>query len=306
MGSGGMGDRPFILLQQVTDNTAAVQAELDFVPIHAGADGPESSMEALYQAAKGKGYDQNCNEIFDESTDVKPFLSGPDDAFGGAGGQAHSSIDSGGGYIGGFGFRENSLPVMVYATDNYLRDPETTYATPGGCPLDAGGSDVIDAIQNIGGYIIGVATDGGYGKSQMETLATATGSTADISDEPGDEPLVFEWSSGTDSSDFRDTVIEAIEDLINALEFSRVELEVVGDEWGLVTSIEPQYYEDIDPNDPGTTELNFTLNFLGVVPATTEDQLFALTLNVMADSSILLDSQDIIVVVPGTTHSATP
>jgi len=37
-----------------------------------------------------------------------------------------------------------------------------------------------------------------------------------------------------------------------------------------------------------------------VVAATTEDQLFALTLNVIGDETILLDSQDIIVVVPGT------
>ena len=135
----------------ITDNTAAVQAELSGVPIHFGGDGPESGMEALYQGANGSGYDQNCNGIYDSATDVKPFLSSADDAFIGAGGQSYNSTDSGGGFIGGFGFRDYALPVMVYATDNYLRDPEDGYGTPGGCPIDAGASDVIDAINEPAG-----------------------------------------------------------------------------------------------------------------------------------------------------------
>jgi DNA-binding IclR family transcriptional regulator len=40
--------------------------------------------------------------------------------------------------------------------------------------------------------------------------------------------------------------------------------------------------------------------FRGTVAATTEDQLYRLTLNVLGDSSVLLDSLDIIVRVPGT------
>ena len=52
-GYSSSGDKPFILRQQITDNTAAVQAELSGVPIHFGGDGPESGMEALYQGANG-------------------------------------------------------------------------------------------------------------------------------------------------------------------------------------------------------------------------------------------------------------
>ena len=300
-GSGGAGDRPFILLQQITDNTSSVQAELSAVTIHAGADGPESTMEALYQAAYGKGYDQNCNGIFDTGTDVKPFLTSADDAFAGTGGQSYSSSSSGGGFLGGFGFRENALPVMVYATDNELRDPESGYGTPGGCPIDAGGSDVINAINEIGGYTIGILSSSWSTSplGQMEAIASATGSMADTdSDGSADDLLVFEWTSS--SAEFRSTVVDAIEDLINSIRFSRVELEVEGDEWGFVTSIEPPYYEDIDPSDTTIDALDFRLNFLGVVPATSEDQLYALTLNVIGDENILLDTQDIIVVVPGT------
>jgi|GEM_PF-5554671 len=47
--------------------------------------------------------------------------------------------------------------------------------------------------------------------------------------------------------------------------------------------------------------LDFALTFRGVEASTMDDQLFNLTLNVVANDTILLDSLDIIVVVPGTT-----
>jgi hypothetical protein len=80
-----------------------------------------------------------------------------------------------------------------------------------------------------------------------------------------------------------------------------VELEVEGDEWGFVTHIDPLFYDNIDPS-AGIDVLDFTLHFRGVVAATTEDQLYALTLNVVGDDTILLDTLDIIVVVPGTAY----
>jgi hypothetical protein len=160
---------------------------------------------------------------------------------------------------------------------------------------------VINAINEIGGYTIGILSSSWSTAplGQMEALASATGSMADTdNDGSADDLLVFEWTSS--SAEFRSTVVDAIEDLINSIRFSRVELEVEGDEWGFVTSIEPPYYEDIDPSDTTLDALDFRLNFLGVVPATSEDQLYALTLNVIGDENILLDTQDIIVVVPGT------
>ena len=301
-GYSSSGDKPFILLQQVTDNTAAVQAQLSGVPIHFGGDGPESSMEALYQGASGMGYDQNCNSIYEAATDVKPFLSSADDPFSGGGGQGFSSVSSGGGELGGFGFRDYALPVMVYATDNYLRDPEAGYGTPGGCPLDAGHSDVVDALEELGGYAVGVMTSSWSAGAvpQMEALAEATGSMADTDgDGVADDLLVFTWTGS--SAAFRDTVTDAIEDLINSIRFSKVALEVEGDEWGFVTHIEPAFYDNIDPSS-GVDVLDFTLHFRGVIAATSEDQLYALTLNVIGDDNILLDTLDIIVVVPGTSY----
>ena len=50
----------------------------------------------------------------------------------------------------------------------------------------------------------------------------------------------------------------------------------------------------------GLDSLSFTLNFRGVVASTLEDQLYTLTLNIMGDEEVLLDTLDIIVVIPGT------
>jgi hypothetical protein len=302
-GSAASGDKPFILHQQITDNNAAVQARLSSVAIHFGADGPESSMEALYQGATGAGYDQNCNSVYDSTTDVLPFLATPDDPYAGSAGQGFSATSSGGGELGGFGFRDYALPVLVYATDNELRDPEAGYGTPGGCPMDAGHSDVVDAINELGGYTVGIMTSswgGGGPLAQMEAIATGTGSMADTDgDGLADDLLVFTWTGS--SSDFRETVTEAIEDLINSIHFSSVALEVEGDEWGFVTHIEPEYYDNIEPT-AGIDVLDFTLHFRGVIAATTEDQLYSLTLNVIGDETVLLDTLDIIVVVPGTAY----
>jgi hypothetical protein len=298
-GSAG-SDKPFELRQQITDDVDEVQDALSSeVQIHSGADGPESSMEALYQGATGAGYDQACDGSYTTNTDVYPFLASSDDPFSGGGGEFYDSGTSSGGTIGGFGYREFALPVMVYATDNYLRDPENGYGVPGGCWIDAGQSDVVASLAEVGAYIIGVAVSGNTAKNQMLELAELTSSYADTDDDgAADDPLVFTWSGS--SADFRETITGAVEDLINSITFEKVELEIKGDDWGFVTSITPEYYADVA--DLGTETLEFTLEFRGVVAATTEDQLFQLSLNVIGDETILLDSYDIVIVVPGTSY----
>ncbi|NOY27021.1 MAG: hypothetical protein GXP62_14215 [Oligoflexia bacterium] len=294
-------DKPFYLRKQITSSTSQVQTEMTAFEIHYGGDGPEGSMEAISQASAGIGYDQNCDSVYDDDTDIRPFLASSDDPFGGLGGENWSASPPGGGDIGGMGFRDFALPIIVYATDTYMRDPENGYGTPNGCPTDAAFSDVVSDMSDLGGYLIGICTYSTLCTPQMEDLAAATGSYADT-DGDGliDNPLVFEWSGG--DSEFRTTVVDAIQNLINSIQFDRVELQVVGDEWGFVTSIDPEAYDNVSELGAGSTTLSFTLNFRGVVAATTEDQLFGMTLNVIGDESILLDTLDIIVVVPGTTY----
>jgi hypothetical protein len=298
---GSLGeDKPFILRQQITDDISAVQSKLSSIDMHFGADGPESSMEALYQGATGNGYDQSCSGMYDGTTDVLPFLATSGDPFGGTAGESFSATSPGGGEIGGFGFRNYALPILIYATDNELRDADAGYGTPGGCPLDAGQSDVVDAINSMGGYTIGIMTSSWSSTAitQMNSLASATGSTADTDgDGTADDLLVFTWT-GSDAA-FRNTVTNAVADLLDSINFSKVSLEVEGDEWGFVTHIDPPYYEDVDPT-AGIDVLDFTLHFMGTIPAMADDALYGFTLNVIADETVLLDTLDIIVVVPGT------
>ena len=307
-GYGSGSDRPFILHQQVTTDTTLVQTALNACPNHSGADGPESSIEALYQGITGAGYDMSCDGSFTTSADVLPFIADASDPFGGTGGELYDSSTPDGGTRGGFGFRDYSLAVLIYATDYDLRDPDNiggygAYPTPGGCPIDAGSNDVIAELANLGGYIIGVHVNS-YTTTpynQMIALAQATGSYADLDgDGSADDELVQQWG-GSSNPDFRNNVISAVQQLVDSVVFERVELQIEGDDYGFVTGIDPEYYENIDPDSVGDG-LDFTLEFRGVVAATTEDQLYSLTLNVIGDGSTLLDSYVILVVVPGTSY----
>jgi len=299
-GSSSSGDRPFILQQQMTTDTALVQAALNACPNHYGGDWEESTIEALYQAITGAGYDMNCDRSFSTNDDVMPFIASSSDPFGGTGGEAYDASTPDGGTKGGMGFREYALPILVYATDAPLRDPDAGYGTPGGCPIDAGSNDVVAELAALGGYVIGVSVNGTSGYAQMVTLAQLTGSYADTDgDGAADDVLVTTWSGSNPA--FRTAIISMIQQLVESVVFERVELQIEGDTYGFVTDIEPEFYEDIDP-DEVEDGLAFTLSFRGVVAATTEDQLFRLTLNVIGDSSTLLDTYDILVVVPGTSY----
>jgi hypothetical protein len=299
-GDPSSNDKPFIMQQQITEDLEAAQDALSSMTIHYGGDGPESAMEAMYQAATGAGYDQDCDEEYDNSTDVKPFIATTDDPFGGGWGQFYDSSDDSTGQLGGFGFNDYALPIVVMATDNELRDPEDGYGSPGGCPQDAGFSDVVSAVGDLGAYLIQVSTNSQLGIPQMEELATATGSTADTDGNGiANDLLVYEWTGSDD--DFRESVVGAISDLLNSITFDKVSLKVDGDEWGFVQSIDPPYYDGFEPEDNGEI-VQFTLSFIGMVAATTNDQLFELELVVLGDDEVALDKMDIIVVVPGTSY----
>jgi hypothetical protein len=295
-GMGGANDLPYILRQQVTDNTARVQTVLGGLVVNDGGDLPESATEALYQALSGAGYDQNCNGTFDSSQDVRPFLASASDPFAGAGGELYDSTATGGGMVGGMGFRPYALPILVYATDAAMRNP-ATHPSPGGCPEDASGVSVTDAADALGAYLIGVHVNGNAAQSQMMDLAVATGSYADADgDGVADDPLVTGWSGA--SAGFRTSIVDAVDDLVGSVVFDEVTLQVVGDDQGFVIDIEPEVFVP-----SGSIEgelLEFTLTFRGTDAPAAEDQLHVLTLNVIGDGTVLLDTLDVYVLVPGT------
>ena len=264
--------------------------------IHSGGDGPESGMEALYQAASGVGYDQDCDGRWDPGTDVQPLRSRSGDPFGGSAGSARDPGITGGGEVGGFGFREDSLPVIIYATDNYLRDPSAGYGSPGGCPRDAARSDVVTATTALGARLIGIDTSG-LATAQMNNLADATSSFADLDgDGATDDRLVLSWSGS--SSSFRSTIVSAVEDLVHSVEFSTIEMVVLGDTYGFVHSVTPASFTAVSMGSGGTS-LTFTINLTAAVPPASEDRVYHLDLRVIGDGTTLLAEDTLVIVVPG-------
>jgi hypothetical protein len=299
-GMGGAGVLPFDLHQAITTDVDMVQAVLESIDIHSTSDATMDGLEAIYQGASGAGYDMDCDGHHDADADVTPFIADPDDPFGGTGGEFFDPDTPDGGIIGGFGFRQYAMPIFIEATDADFRDPDIGSAVPDGCPKDAGMSDAAGAILDISAHYIGIDVGGGTSTPQMSDLAARTGSYADTDgDGEADDLLVLQWSGS--SEEFRRSVVDAVEQLVGAIVFDRVELQIDHDDYGFVVAIDPPYYDDIDPTDSGLT-LTFTLVFRGVIAATTEDQVFTLTLNVIGDTVVLLDSYDILLVVPGTAY----
>ena len=291
------GDTPYKLHQQITYDTARVQAALAATPEHHGGDGPESSMEALYQAAAGRGYDQDCDGVFEEESDVLPFFAWEGDVFSGTAPSAWTPDIPGGGPNGGMGFRDDVLPILIYATDNMMRDPDAGYPVPGGCPRDASMTDVAEAAEAIGARIIGIASEDTPQWSQMEDLSAITSSFYDSDgDDLADEPLVFHWT-GSDST-FTSTIVGAVEWLLGGVHFDRVHLEAETEPWGFIQTVTPEAYEDLTIGVSGE-ELVFTITLDGVVPALPDDAIYPVTLNVYGDDTTLLASEPLLIVVPG-------
>jgi hypothetical protein len=99
----GESDYPYQLEQRITTNMADVTAgtaALD-MPLHCGADGPESQIESLYQAATGAGFRSPAGAAW-----TTPFM-----------GMTGFDATRGHGLIGGAGFRMDSLPIIILATD---------------------------------------------------------------------------------------------------------------------------------------------------------------------------------------------
>jgi len=286
MAEASADDKPFNLCQQVTTDTALVQTALDALKIRSGGDTTESGMEALFQAALGRGYDQYCNGSYEQRTDVLPFVNSPTDAFGGAVQGTYDSTFPGTGSIGGAGFREGSVPIIVYTTDADMRDADAGYSTPPACSNPAGASDVEAAVDLISGKLIGVGATASP-LPQMTALANATGSMADIDADGILDPLVFQGSGPT----VVNQIIAGVEAVAHSGEFD-LEL-VIDDPYGLVIGIYPASWANVSINDTVT----FQLGFYQSVPPQPFDQVYILPMQVIADGVSVVGEFDLVVVV---------
>jgi hypothetical protein len=268
-GTGNELDRPFVLEQQQSEDPAhTLHALANLAYAQKGRDGPESAHEAVYQAFTGRGYDQHCDGQWDEGYDVLPFSASSADAFGGL------DEDAGGpgpGSAGGMGFRDRTLPLLLLVTDNELRDPAAGYASPGGCGLDAGARDSAEAALSMGGRVIGVAANmwPDPGQYQMQALAQATHTMADLNHDGVPEPAVVEWD-GRSPSELADSVVTAVEAVLAEQHFEEITVELE-DPHGLLLAVSIDRFEDVAAGDRLNLYLTVAGTVLGSPSAVTEE-----------------------------------
>ena len=281
VGMGASTDLPFRLNQQISVEPSAVQQALGAVESGFGGDPPESTIEAIYQTLTGDGYDQQNDGFFDATTDVAPFSAHQDDLFAGqVSGTGNPNLDSGGSR-GGVGFREGSLPVVLYFTDAALRDPEAGYATPASANQTAGSSDVVQAAQAIDAQVIAVhPTDVDSAAQSMLALGAAL------------QQPVYQWSNAVGSNEpMGAVVLGAVNGAIDDAHFDKVTA-VIRHDWGFKLTVSPPSYSNITIGS-GPLSLPFEVHVEGVIASEAPATYYPMTLEVYSDGGALLGSTDI-------------
>ncbi len=201
--------RPFILNQPIitpttTGFTTAINAALNRTTPGFGGDTPEADIEALYQAASGRGFDGDGDGTDTESgaaglvsTQLDPGSSGDVPSFASFEADPSGPVLPGAGTLGGVGFRDGALPIVLLATDTGLAFqpdptgattitgaggvsvPTTTFtqnvpyrdATPGG--RGATIQQAITALNNLGALTIGLGAEDGGGTAEIREAVSA-------------------------------------------------------------------------------------------------------------------------------------
>jgi len=299
MGSADFGDKPFKRHQQQTTNLGAAQSALASLTAEGGADWSESQIEALYQAATGFGYDQDCDGQYDPETDVLPFIADANDAFNGTESGTYSPA-TGGGNLGGNGFRPGAVPILVYATDATVRNATAPYGEgpkgatpPAGCDPDASAPMLSAALSDINARAIGVAANTPDPITAMEMVAGFTDSWLDLNGNgsaDADEWMVY--SSG--SYNIVDQVVDGIEEFTANVTYD-MEM-VTTDPTGAITDVDPPVMYDV----PALNTVTFTIT-LEPTPDTLatmfSDTVFVVPTTLLGDGGVVLAEWDLSFVV---------
>ncbi|MEL7240527.1 MAG: hypothetical protein AAGK78_16845, partial [Planctomycetota bacterium] len=136
-------DRPFRLLSRVTTDATAAQDAVNRLSIRNGLDLPEAGLESLFQVATGAGTAWGPTA----AERVMPF----DNAVGLLPGVAD-------GPIGGVGFREGALPIIVHVTDATSHFAPT-YRGISSNITAVSTATVRDALSSIGARVISIASE---------------------------------------------------------------------------------------------------------------------------------------------------
>ena len=299
-GYGSAPDKPFHPRQQQTTSLSAAQSALAGLTADGGDDWSEATIEALYQAATGFGYDQDCDGSYDSGTDVQPYQTQPVDAFGGGTAGWGNPGSGGAGNLGGNGFRDGAVPILVYSTDATMRNSLPPFgegpkgnSPPAGCALDATSPMLQAALADINARAIGVAAGTSDPIPAMEAIAQFTDSWIDFNGDGSPnagEYMVYQ----ADGYAIVDTVVQAIEEFtLNVTYDMTLEAE---DPDGTLVMVDPPAYYDV----PALNTVTFTLT---LQPSSEElesmwsDTVYTVPTTLYGDGSVILAQWDLIFVV---------
>jgi hypothetical protein len=304
---GGRGDRPFAVVTPITTDLGrlgAAFASLD-APLGDGGDLPEAGAEALFQIAAGVGYS------LDGETYVAPY----------DGRAAH-----GGGTLGGVGFRDGALHVVVHVTDAISHAPSDYESVFPGTRSLAQAASALGALEI---RVIGIASSG-EPRAELDELAARTGAITAPSaagcatgiggairpPRAGVCPLVFDVAP--DGSGLSTAVVDAIGDLVAGVVWEAVWAEH-DDPLGFVRAIRaldpivppgipPPALADRRPAGdgiddtllavgPGTTARFEVLLRNETIPPADYDQVFRIAIRIVGDDLTLVSTM-VRVIVP--------
>ncbi len=297
---GEPGDLPYKKQMQQTTDLGAAQAALASLQAGGGEDWSESTVEALYQAATGFGYDQDCNGVFNPETDVLPGSTLPVNAFGGGGPNTYNPGVAGTGTLGGNGFREGAVPILVYTTDATVRNALPPYgegpkgnSPPPGCAQDAAAPMLEAALADIDAKAIGVAANTSDPIAAMQMIATWTDSWVDLNGDGTMQTSELMVYSSTDST-IVTQVVDAIEEFTANVTYDLTL--VTEDPTETVVSVSPESYVNV----PALNTVSFTLS---LSPDTASgvsmfsDTVYVVPTTLYGDGTVVLAQWDLIFVV---------
>ena len=259
---GDYGDYAFRVDHPLTANTQAIRdtfANTNWW--YSGADGPESTLEALYQLATGAGRDVDGNGSYDDHGDVKP-----------------SNI----------GWRPGSTRIVFLGTDiDFHRGGEPAY---GGEPQDwwekpyyypgPTWEETVRALMDNGITVVGLVP---HEITDVRNLLVEIGSVHRNGD-----PLIFTFDYS--GAQITSEVLSAVELSASALRFT---IRAVGDEKGFFTGSDPERIT-VYPGE----EASFNLKFEGKVEPGAIDQVYSFELELVAGGGRVIGRIPISILVP--------
>lgn len=278
---GTLQDQPYFIQQHITLDTAEIQNAVNTISTCDGSD--EYHTFALWRTATGFPYNANIDGynlgIFGSSCTGESY--------------------------GGMCFRPGSLPIFIMASDEKFTDGD--YSSKSGDSV-IHKADAITAMNNINAKFIGI--DSGSSLNDFNEISEGTGSKDSLGG-------YFNYTIDSDGSGMSDQIVLAVLNLV-----SHVRMNVSTRKEHLSGSCEskesidfikavspasaapPENVESFDETTfikvlPGTT-VTFDIDFENDFCKPAKDQMpvFTARIDVYGDETSLLDSRDVLIIVP--------